>query len=547
MKNDGRINASEGISISWARLSPFVWVSLLAPALIFCFAWMRAPLGVLASLAIIAIGFFVIRESMKTGTKIPFFTNLVSSENNLRETILSKRSVLLFALVAILWCLLSGQGGIMPQSSDWSSRNAIYRDLVNLPWPVFYDGGQSALAYYFAYWLPPAIFGKMAAFAGLDAGTVWIVAKASLFIWTAWLVFLTEISVSCILGIRSRKEARVMTALLVCFAGMDFLGFAICFFFGTSELQAFEQMVLSYIHLDGWDDPFQFSSMTTQLFWVFNQAIPAWLCTCVLLAEKRASSYCAIIMVCFACAPFPAVGITVLAIGLYIIAIRKATGNAGCWKTAKTLISAQNVLSIPIGLCFVFFFMSNAVVGNTGAEGSGTSFITLPSSVSMLAFYLLAFVFEAGIYIFLVRQFKGRASSNLLALITVPLLIVPFVHVGTSYDFCMRASIPFLFVLMLMCYEPIASAFLPQNGIKSTDKKSIERKQAATMLTICLIIGFMTPCAEVARGITAIINEGYQTATVEQFDDISGLSIGEQSNFKTPVSASSIWFSKLSA
>lgn len=39
-------------------------------------------------------------------------------------------------------------------------------------------------------------------------------------------------------------------------------------------------------HIDFWCGIAQYSSMSTLLFWVFNQAIYAWLILCIILAQK---------------------------------------------------------------------------------------------------------------------------------------------------------------------------------------------------------------------------------------------------------------------
>ena len=44
--------------------------------------------------------------------------------------------------------------------------------------------------------------------------------------------------------------------------------------------------VLQTTYLEWWTD-FQFSGFTTQLFWVFNQAIPAWVAVIISSFKKK--------------------------------------------------------------------------------------------------------------------------------------------------------------------------------------------------------------------------------------------------------------------
>ena len=53
----------------------------------------------------------------------------------------------------------------------------------------------------------------------------------------------------------------------------------------------------------------QFSSFTTQLFWVFNQSIVAWIVTIMFIDEKKVNNYMLIILLCLPYAPLPFVGL----------------------------------------------------------------------------------------------------------------------------------------------------------------------------------------------------------------------------------------------
>lgn len=63
----------------------------------------------------------------------------------------------------------------------------------------------------------------------------------------------------------------------------------------------------------------------------------------------------------------------------------------------------------------------------------------------MLVFYLL----DAGIYLLLLWRQNRR--SWLFYTCAVSLFIIPFFKVGQGCDFCMRVSIPAIFILMTLC------------------------------------------------------------------------------------------------
>ena len=59
--------------------------------------------------------------------------------------------------------------------------------------------------------------------------------------------------------------------IMIFFSGLDIIG---CF------IQEWNfQSFASILHLEWWLEGFQFSSNTTCLFWVYNQAVPAWIAT----------------------------------------------------------------------------------------------------------------------------------------------------------------------------------------------------------------------------------------------------------------------------
>ena len=74
-------------------------------------------------------------------------------------------------------------------------------------------------------------------------------------------------------------------------------------------------------------------------------------------------------------------------------------------------------------------------------------------------------------------------------MITVILIICPFIKVGYGYDFCMRASVPALFILMLMCMETLERIRL--DG----------RKYLLAGYCTVLLIGAITPFNEIHRSV----------------------------------------------
>lgn len=69
--------------------------------------------------------------------------------------------------------------------------------------------------------------------------------------------------------------------------------------------------------------------------------------------------------------------------------------------------------------------------------------------VLLIVFYFL----EVGIY--LIYMYKKIKYKGLFWLNTIWLFMIPNITIGTSIDFCMRASIPGLFLIMMWCIETL--------------------------------------------------------------------------------------------
>lgn len=84
--------------------------------------------------------------------------------------------------------MLSGAGEWVAQVGDWEKHNLILQDLIDRPWPVRYSDG-SYLCYYLAFYVVPALAGKLA---GIRAASLvcfgWT--AAGLWISFAWLYLL---------------------------------------------------------------------------------------------------------------------------------------------------------------------------------------------------------------------------------------------------------------------------------------------------------------------------------------------------------------------
>lgn len=135
------------------------------------------------------------------------------------------------------------------------------------------------------------------------------------------------------------------------------------------DLLAYDAM-----HLEWWTNDFQFSSLTTCLFWVFNQTVGAWLATVCFLQEKDCRNYLLLGTACLMCGPFPFVGLVIFMVvrGIVLLAQRQKGVLQSAFSPANVLVLVV-VLSITASYflannAFGYSVLGETVAGNQAAQ-----------------------------------------------------------------------------------------------------------------------------------------------------------------------------------
>lgn len=423
----------------WLSRLTLLW--LILPLLIFAGSWLRPLVSLALSLLVLAGG-------------------VTSWQRARRESVPMRISAGALALL-LLWLWLSGIGGYAFQNWDHHWRNALFRDLIVYPWPIFYEP-KRMLIYYFGYWLPAAWVGKWLG---------WSFANGVLFLWSAfglWLAF-------SLLQERWRLPAWQAAALFIFFSGMDAIGVIL---FGQGIGLSLWPPIQ---HLEVWAKTVQYSSFTTQLFWVFNQAIPAWLVTAWWLRRGDRSNALLFWALGFFLAPLPMLGLLpylALEFGRQgwrdFVALSPSLKSRweAVWQAfLRPALTLQNIAGLAVLFASALFFAANPA-------GQSWQWHLL-NGERWLTFFLL----EGGLLWALVgiREWKNPAwllSGLLLALF-------PLGQVGFAGDFPMRASIPALFYLLSWSGEALGEW----------------RRLPRLALILCLALGSLTPLYEINRSL----------------------------------------------
>ncbi len=415
--------------------------------------------------------------------------------------------------IIFIWVYFSGIGRCVFQNTDHGARNAIFEALVSYKWPIInYNitsenlAGYSAtsLIYYIGFWMPAAVVGKIW---GISAGYGFQVFWAFLGIVIFYYLVCTKL----------KKLLVWPLGVIIFFSGLDIVG---------EYLMGVNLFTMENdLHLEWWMSTYQYSSMTTQLFWVFNQAIPAWICTMLIYLQKDNKNLIFILACCMLPGTLPFVGLLLLTLYFafsrkYEIKEKKAAGKLKEYTSAfiKDIVTLQNLIGGGIIGIVSFAYLIGNMSGGKIMQKSTVGY----SMDNNLLKYFIFLILEAGIYFIIL--YKYHKKDRLFYFILMCLCIIPPIKVGNSSDFCMRASIPALVILMIFVIEALQKAYEEKD------------KFIFASLMVVLLLGSFTPWHEFARTVkntVTSVNNGEKPYIQTTEENINNILNG--SNFSGPI------------
>lgn len=462
-------------------------------------------------------------------------------------------------LILAMWVYLSGIGGYAFQNSDHTVRNTIFETLVHNPWPVVREYSVDeqvitrGLIYYIGFWLPAAAVGKIL---GIQIGYF------ALYLWALLGVCIIFF---WICQIRSSVEIWPVFVLIF-FSGLDILGYYLTH-------GSFKD-VTSQMHMEWWMDTYQFSSNTTQLFWVFNQAIPAWIITTLLYVQKNNRQIVFLLALAMLSCTFPFVGMIPFVI--YFM-IRNTQKNVKIKERlldfAKNIFTVENIVAGGlVGFISFFYLMSNISAGTMNISSNTNTVVEQEAIVEQETMVVeemnnqtgisneeatsydvvdmdmlnrqakigvsifkgvLFLLIECGFYIVMLYYWGNRERQGLLYVILVSFIACLLIKVGAGADFCMRASIPGLFILCIEIIRAIDNC------------KSNRIYTGLVVLIITIAVGAVTPMHELNRTIqTSLIKLNNEIPIIDDF--IKEENLLQKGNF-SGITENSIFFKYLAS
>lgn len=437
----------------------YIYLSL--PLFVFLLSWLDYPFAFVFSL-LFALAFYKV-----------YLTTKKDTEADDELPCLSKKTSISLLGLALFWCFFAGIGYFYYQSFDYHFRNAVFRDLIIYEWPVMYDRADTPMVYYMAFWLIPAVLAKFSELFIYNAYLNFIVANVYLLIYAVFGVWLIFMLLSLALKAKHTKGALVCSLLFMLFSGLDIIG--IMFF--TVQEQPFR------FHLDWWATFIQYSSLTTDMFWVFNQFIPTALMTLLIYVNRDIRNFGFLITLALFFSPYPSAGVGIFLVTyagkeFWLSADKKAFLN-------NEIFSVQNIIGVfwllPV---VVLYFITNS-------DGMGKLWYIFDYTTPkrLIIFMILEYLLYAAV---LWCSYKREVFFTAAI---ASLMLIPFFRVDAQNNFCMRASIPGLVILAVYVIS-----FLKDN------LKNKKNKYSYAVLVILFCIGAVTPLTEFYRGLYYTIN-----------------------------------------
>lgn len=377
-----------------------------------------------------------------------------------------KKALCILGIIAI-WILLSGIGKLAYQNDDHVWRNTMFETLCNYRWPVTgwgeVDGivSERGFSYYIGFWIPAAFVGKLF---GVNAGYMFQVIWAILGVCIFYYKVCEKLN----------KVVIWPLIVFIMFSGMDCLG---------AYLAGLDVTELTHtLHLEWWCGSLQFSSFTTQLFWVFNQAIPAWLATILIMTEKNNKKIFLIFSATILNGAIPAIGLIpflILRI-LYPKYHKNERFTKSWWKyLCKDICTLENIIGGGVIGVISSLYLARDM-------GSMTSLFRDLSNGGWMIWILFIGMEIGGTVI---CCYFAQKKNPWFWTAIIWLIICPLLQLYGESNFCMRASIPGL-VVIYFCIILSLQKFYAK-----------DQKKYLIPLLIVLVIGSATPIHEVNRTI----------------------------------------------
>lgn len=511
-------NGRSVLTIPFKAVAITAYAILIIPILIFFAGWLRWYFAVLFS-GILLFGLFHL-------IKTDYWNN--------NDRIEIPVSIFIAAAAAFtFWTLISGSNFLSVKSHDTPWRTAMLRDLTFGEWPINYSFSNSCLSYYFVFWLVPALFGKLfqSMTAAFIAQTVWFV-----------LILMTVFMLIAHI-FKDRKKSVLVTIIvfMIMWSGINIMGKSLFYVLGMSDILPGISANEFYFNVPGCTEPYSFHYRSNEDFicQCYNQ-LPIWIAVPLMLQNKNVRSFAFLGLILFPFSPWGTAGIALMMI---VEAVRFLIREKSFKKVVKEVFSIPNLCAVfSVFPVFLLFYKTSARLdGSTSSDGMTFGLldpgkITAQMWIGVLIFWLCEF----GIYYMLTWKKYGRDPLYISMLFM--LMIMPFFWVGNSSgrDFCMDATLPQLYVLMIYMIGYFKEEFLDKTP---EARKALGLKDRILVLAVAL--AFTTPVFNWINKISTMALNGSISVQRDIFYTYSNKETKELGNFAAEYNEDAFFFKYL--
>lgn len=396
---------------------------LLLPVIIFIYGFVRTEISLAITGLVCYACYRFFRDALLPAD------HKIKDRDLLQEWHAWRGHLALMSALALIWLSFSSIGGIGYRNFDSGIRSSLLWHLVTGSWPLYFRSGyfgsefgalsDKAYVYYFAYYLPAAVVGKLLG---------WKAANLALFAYS-WVG-----TVLALMLVRTYVQGRGYVVTLMVFMGISL--------FGGMDYVWNSLFRFTADRSEMWLSPLHYFSHTRNLFWSPHHCLPTWLIIGIILNRRQINP---LIMRIF---PLAVVSMLLWSplclIGLlpFLFAMAKHY-----WKDWLELSL------INTSACFICILLAAFIVSN---DFSFRMFYA-PNVIDRYWIQYSIFVLvEFGIVssIFVLSNNKILKHGTVLLLFTL-LLIIPIFILGRWNDWCIKLSMPPLFVLSVFMIKQI--------------------------------------------------------------------------------------------
>ena len=413
-----KIKSNVDIKLNLSIIMILGYLYLILPYMIFLITWVKYFISIPSLILVIIATYFTIKDTKKH-YNILYNFNLFSL-------------ILLFIIITV-WSILLGTGNIcLPSGDTIYGRYAVFKDLIEFPFPIIYPENGYGFVYYFAHWIIPAIFGKIFNYN---------VANIILILWTSLPLFLTLILLSIYLNKIKTKQIFIIFLIFILFVPPSLI-FHKEGNFGKGLLTVFATSFMN-------------------IYFLFNQSPAIYLMSVLFLLQKNSFNFAFLGLSIMLYSPYATLGIIPFMIAKAIIEISADKNEL------KNIFSVSNILSsISIFPILLLYFSS------TATKSDGLRFVLTDYPVLYL---IELFMIKFGIIFILLFKYNKKNYLFYVSLFT--LIAVSLIQYSGDHNFH-RTNITALFFL---------SIFLTDYFINHFNENSLRKY----LLLIIFILGIL--------------------------------------------------------